>query len=681
MWQHLSGGSAGDSSRPQPAGAVGHEAREPVPGGVAAITGRALLLGTLTVAAVSLACPYLGAVTHTWDPGGSALPATGIVVLFTLVTLNGALARLVPRWALSRVELLVTYAMVIMTTQFLYKGGLPFITGATTFPFYMATPANDWERRIWPYIPLWLRVSSPEAVRWYWEGLPPGASVPWYAWLRPLLAWGSFSFALMAAMFCLGALLSRDWIERQRLAFPLAEIPLAITGDGDTPTLGGGILRNRLAWFGFAIPAFVGSLNWLHSAYPSVPQVPLEFGVERAFSGMGLPWRVLSGDSGVHFNIMFAYTGIAYLLPGEISLSLWFFYVFYRVQQLVWASFGVGPGGSANVSVDPQTFVGMQEAGGFVALSVVVLYQSRRTLAEAWQGLMSRARRRPDPLTPLAPPWALLGFVLANAFLLWWGVQTGMPWWPFALIMGLFYSVMIGVSRLVAAAGVTHVDTGFFPRTVILRGIGAPAVGPVSLVIFGYLGTVFMYDPRIVLMAQAMNSFKLLHTGRVQARRFPWAAVIAVAVMLAVGFPTLLTIAYRHGAVTLPDWPMAMPQRGMWAEVDNSLRSPELPDDWSRAALAIGMVLMGGMIALHNRFLWWPISPVGFLIASGWSTDVFVWSNSLIGWMLATLVRRYGGLRLYRTLRPAFLGMVIGGYVPQAFFALLSPLFGVKLPE
>ncbi len=655
---------------------------------VVGIGGRALVVGTATVAVVSLACPYLGAVTHTWDPGGSALPATGVVVLFALVALNGVSARFAPRWALGRVELLVTYAMVIMTTQFLYKGGLPFITGSATFPFYMATPANDWEHRIWPYLPLWLRPSTMQAVTWYWEGLPAGERIPWAAWTWPLLAWGSFSFVFMAAMFCLGALLSRDWIERQRLSFPLAEIPLAITGDSDTPTVGGSILRNRLAWIGFAIPALVETVNWVQSIYPSAPSIPLDFDIGRAFSGAGLPWSALSGESGVHATIVFPLIAIAYLMPGEVSLSLWLFYVLYRVQQLAWASFGVGPGGTSSISISPQTFMGLEEAGGFIALSVVVLYQSRHTLTAAWRGLIgnrrsgigNRGTAEGGPLVPLAPHWALLGFVVANAFLLWWALQTGMAWWPFVLVMGFFYAVMIGVSRLVAAAGLTHVDAGMSPRAVIVRTVGAAPLGPVSLAVYGYLGTAFMNDPRIVLMAQAMNSFKLLHGGRVKARRFPWAAALAVATMLVIGFPTLLTIVYHHGAGTLPDWPMAAPQRDFWDEFDSSLRNPEMPDTLRQLAVVTGAAAMAGLVALHSRFLWWPVSPVGFLIATGWSTNYFVWSNTLIGWAAATLVRRYGGLRMYRTLRPAFVGMVLGGYIPGMVLALLSPLFGVRPP-
>ncbi len=631
------------------------------------------------MALLSLLSPYLGAVSRTWDPGGSALPATAVVTLFALVLINGALVRLLPGRSFTRVELLVTYAMVIMVVQFLYKGGLPFITGATTWPIYMASPSNDWQHRMWPSLPLWFRLGSQQAVDWYWEGSPRGVGVPWRAWTWPVVGWSAFTIALWTAMFCLGSLLTRDWIERQKLSYPLVDIPLAITGSDPHPTLGQS-LRNRALWIGFAIPAVPALLGWLNRLYPSVPTLELaEFDLGRSFSGLGLPWNVLS--SGTHLSITLPLIGIFYLLPGEISLSLWLFYLLYDVQRLVWAAFGVAEGGSAVVSFSAQTFIGMEEAGAFIALSAVVLYQSREALRAAWRGAFGRARLPPDPYAPMSGSWALLGLLLANAFMLWWALQTGMPWWPFVLIMALFYTVMIGVSRLVAAAGVTHVDTGFFPRHVVMHTLGAAAVGPVSLTVYSYLSTIYMYDPRIVLMAQAMNSFKLLHGGRVEARRFPWAGVLAAVTMLAVGFPTMLWICYHYGAATLPDWPIAAPARDVFDELDSSLHSPELPDNWLRLALAIGGAFMFGLIFMHGRFVWWPVSPVGFLIASGWSTDNWVWFNALIAWTISTLVRRYGGWRLYRTLRPAFIGLVLGGYVPEGALALVSAMLGYHQPR
>ena len=460
----------------------------------------------------------------------------------------------------------------------------------------------------------------------------------------------------------------------------ICRLVLGRSTSGDGRSLGSS-LTNKVLWIGFSVPAAVAVTAWLHSIWPNVPTAEVqELDLGRRFSGMGLPWNVLA-SSGMHMSITFPLIGVFCLLPGEISLSLWLFYVLYRLQQLVWASFGVAEGGSASLSFSSQTFIGMEEAGGFIALSAVVLHQSRHTLRTAWRGIISRVRPEPDAYSPLAGHWALLGFILANAFMLWWGIQTGMPWWPFILIMGLFYTVLIGVSRLVTAAGLTHVDTGVFPRQVILRTIGAAPVGPVSLTVFAYFSTSYMYDPRIALIAQAMNSFKLLHTGRIETKRFSLAACLAVVTMLAVGFPTMLWIAYHYSALALPDWPVAAPARDVFDELDSSLHSPELADSWLRAALAMGTACMFGLIAMHSRFVWWPVHPVGFLIASSWSTNSFVWSNAFIAWTISTVIRRYGGLKLYRWLRPAFIGLVLGGYVPEGALALVSAILGLHPPR
>ena len=50
----------------------------------------------------------------------------------------------------------------------------------------------------------------------------------------------------------------------------------------------------------------------------------------------------------------------------------------------------------------------------------------------------------------------------------------------------------------------------------------------------------------------------------------------------------------------------------------------------------------------------------------------------LIGWTLSSVVRRIGGLKLYRQVRPAFLGLVLGDYLTRAGLAGLSAVFGIK---
>ncbi len=644
------------------------------------VSPRAVLVGVLAVAFFAAANPYGSYIRGTWSVGWGSLVSSAIVLLFVLVSLNGIIARVRPKLAFTHGELLVVYGMVIVCIEFVGGGGMPYLLGSTTYPIYFATPSNDWQHIIWPHIPFWLRLGSLEAADWFWEGLPEGVGVPWRLWLTPLLAWSTFTIALIAAMFCLGALLSRDWIERQRLAFPLVDVPLAITGDDPQPTLRRSIFANRILWVGFAIPSLLAVIDFLHRLYPSIPSTRVELDLAPYFAGMGLPWSVFAGHWSLRVHVLYSVIGITCLVPGEVSLSLWLFHVLFRAQQLIWAGFGVAEeGGTAAINLSPRAFIAFEEAGGFIALSVIILYQSRRALRAAWWSLVRGSPSDSDPYEPLAGKWALLGFVLANGFMLWWAARAGVELWAFAALLGLFYAVLLGASRLVAAAGVTYVDTGVFPRQVMMGTVGAMPVGYTGLTLYSYLSVIYMYDPNSLLMPQIMNSFKLVHTGRIRGKLFSLAAALAVAVMLGVGVPALLWAVHKHGALAVPPWnPFTSYPGWAFGELESTMRGPEAPNNWYRLALVLGAGFTCLLVVLHTRFIWWPVSPVGFLIASSFETLRSLWVNVFIAWLITTLVRRYGGLRLYRMLRPAFLGLVLGEYLTEGALSIVATIFGIK---
>lgn len=264
--------------------------------------------------------------------------------------------------------------------------------------------------------------------------------------------------------------------------------------------------------------------------------------------------------------------------------------------------------------------------------------------------------------------------------MIWWAVRAGMSWWGFVAFIGVFYAVLMGASRLVAAGGVMYVDTGFFPRGVILSTVGAHALGPATLTMYTYMSVIYMYDPMNLAMPQMMNSFKLVHSGRIRGRGFSWAALLAIVVIMVFGVYALLRLIHIHGGTALPDWPFSVYPSWGFGELDGTLRSPEFPDNYLRLAMVIGAAFTLLIVWLHTQYVWWPVSPVGFLIASSYETNRSIWVNLFIAWTISTLIRRYGGLRLFRTLRPAFLGLVLGDYVPQGFFAVLSSIFGITQP-
>ena len=210
-------------------------------------------------------------------------------------------------------ELLFTYAMTIVCVGLVHSGGLPYVLTTTTTPFYFATPENRWAQLVCPYYPLPLQLTNLSYVSWFWEGAPAGAGVPWAVWWKPLVMWGSFIFALLTAIFCLAALVRRDWIERQRLTFPIVDLPLAIAGEDPHPSLRSSLLNNRLFWIGFAFPALYLLINRLNVLFPSIPALRLQdIEVGKNFATMPMPWRVWSDMT---ISIIFPVIGISYLAP------------------------------------------------------------------------------------------------------------------------------------------------------------------------------------------------------------------------------------------------------------------------------------------------------------------------------------------------------------------------------
>ena len=62
--------------------------------------------------------------------------------------------------------------------------------------------------------------------------------IPGGAWVVPLAAWMPFMLILYWVVFCLGVLLRGQWIENERLIFPLTRLPLALIQDVENaPTL------------------------------------------------------------------------------------------------------------------------------------------------------------------------------------------------------------------------------------------------------------------------------------------------------------------------------------------------------------------------------------------------------------------------------------------------------------
>jgi hypothetical protein len=78
---------------------------------------------------------------------------------------------------------------------------------------------------------------------------------------------------------------------------------------------------------------------------------------------------------------------------------------------------------------------------------------------------------------------------------------------------------------------------------------------------------------------------------------------------------------------------------------------------------------------MRHRFLWWPFHPIGYVLAYSSETRR-AWFPFFVGWLCKVVITRYGSGRTYQSLRPLFLGLVLGEYLICAVWLIMAAATG-----
>ena len=628
----------------------------------AGVTWRAVLVGAVLVAAISLISPWAILVVKGSQLTSNAIPIIAVLFIFLLVLVAVPVLKALGR-RISRGELVTVYVMmlvgsVVVTTGFT-GSFLSVITGAT----YYATPENRWHD-ILPNVHPWLTPNDRDAVRTFYEGLPAEAGIPWAAWLTALAAWIPFILSFYLVIFCLGLFLRGQWVEKERLVFPLTRLPLEMLEDVERPGLLGRLFCSWLMWIGFAIPVVLHTWNSLAN-YHDLFQPWALTGSFRLLPGMGV----------VPFRLNLPVIGLGYLMPLSVSFSVWFFFLLGVLQQAIFARLGVTVGGADiwNSGSAPPALM-HEQAGALFVLTLFVLWAARGHL----RGLWRRAVRGLGAERELvAPRTAVVGFACGLGFMMVWLVWTGLsPLVALLLVVGALI-VFIGLSRIVCEAGLPGAQTPMVPQAFITRGFGAAALGTGNLTGLAY-STVWMGETAANMMNAVVHSLKFTSTQERQERRLPWAMLLAVLVGLTGSVWVTMTLAYTYGGVNLHEWYYVGAPRWPFTYMASVLASPERSFLPRLGFTAAGGTVMAVLLFLRQRYLWWPLHPLGFPVASTYTIISYDWFAILIAWILKGTTLRYGGIRVYRALLPFYLGLVLGEFFTACMWVFIDGANGVE---
>ena len=255
------------------------------------VSWRSVLTGAVLVGAISLLSPWAILLVKGSQLTSNAIPIIAVLFFFLLVAL------VVPglKWiggqlAFSRLELITIYVMMLVGSVVVTTGFTGSFLSVITGAMYYATPENNWKELFAAFQHPWLVPTDWDAVRYFYEGLPQGMAIPWSAWALPLATWMTFMLALYWVVFCMGVLLRGQWVENERLLFPLMRLPMALIQYVEKPrTFFSPLLKNRLMWVGFALPLLVHSWNSLHAYHDGFQPLALTGSIGLLQGQVGIP--------------------------------------------------------------------------------------------------------------------------------------------------------------------------------------------------------------------------------------------------------------------------------------------------------------------------------------------------------------------------------------------------------
>jgi hypothetical protein len=589
---------------------------------------------------------------------GSAHPTTvslfyNCIFILTVVTLaNRALGAARPRRALSRADLLLVYSMLAIGSCVAGHDSQEVLVPMLTWPWRFADATNGWEARWFQYLPKWLMMPDKKAMEGYYVGNSTlYTRQHLLAWAAPVLLWTAFIATLLFVMQCLNVILRKQWTDRERLSYPIIQLPLELTTGADEGRLPR-LFSQRLFWFGFAAAGGVDLINGLNLYYPSIPAI-LTPGFGRSYLDLRpfFPDKPLNAIGWTPISWYPWVIGLGMLLPVDFLFSAWFFFLYWKALSVVTVVFAYDS--------DPRApYTNMQAFGAYLAFLVSSVWLSRGYLKQVWRVIVGRPSELDDREEPVRYRTAALGIVAGTTGLVAFSALMGMPWWIGLAFFAIYLALAIAITRMRAEMGAPIHDLHFTgPDWVLSEVVGTRNFAPPTLAAFS-LYFWFNRAYRGHAMPHQLEAFKLADVTRSSQRRWFGALTLAAVLGPLAGFWAMLHLNYHYGATAKAGTfgPEA------YERLDSWLQSPHQSSLPALIAVGVGFAVALFLQSMRTRFPWWPFHPLGFAVTSSWEINL-VWMPLLIAWLLKIVILRYGGRQGFSKSVPFFLGLIMGQFV------------------
>lgn len=586
-----------------------------------------------------------------------------VYILLVLSLINLGLRRYAPRLSFNKLELLAIYAMVSIGSALISSDMQGILVTLMGYPTYFADDMNQFNQLFHGTLPSWLMVTSKDALAGFYKGnstfFTPQHIL---AWIKPIIPWTLFIWALMLMMMCVSTILRKAWVERERLTFPIVALPMAMAEEPES------FFKNKLMWLGFAIAGIITLINGLSFLYPNVPYIPIK--------RQDIP--ILTGgpmDAIGRIRIAFYFFGITlgFLMPQDLSFSIYFFKWLNMAEAVL-----VRMSGASTESGFP--YYDSQAFGAYLAIFCVAGWGLKSHIKNVWRIAMGRGEPNEDADEPMSYRSAIIWLGISSLFLLAFSVAAGMKPIVAVIFFAIYLGLAVMISRIRAEFGFPVHDMHFMgPAQTLTRVFGPQAFDRQTLGVFSmfyWFNRVYRSHP----MPHIMEGMKMAGTDDGSSQRSMFRAMlIGGMVAVPICFLVYLQNFYARGAASgaVNVW-----GTGYGSEMFNSTLpgwlNPLSTVDHSQVfATLTGFGIAIALAALRMSIVGFPFHPLAYAVSNSWGVDN-LWLPIMIGSICKFAVLRSGGLKGYRKAVFFFFGLMLGELAVGCSGTLFGMLFHIR---
>lgn len=600
-------------------------------------------------------------------------------ILFLVMVIHRLWAFVAGKFKLGQQQSVTIYSMIMISSTFAIIPYflIPWLSYLIHETTYRATVLGGATA---PYMPsLWM-IKDPSILEGAFVG---GAAVPWADWLIPLSYWMVLFLSLGLCQIFINIIWRKQFIEVERLPFPYADAANEILTAGDVkgvePT--GKLFGLSPFWIGALVGFVLMIYPMLTSWVPGLANIPPIY--DNLLWGVDLSSKI-GNNIVLRLNLNPIWIALALLIPLDILLSAWlWFLIAYIIIPVIQIQIGTQFVRSEQFDfgnfVDVNHFAGRGFMpgwlmwGAMLGLPIWMLFFNRGYII----GTIRQAFSGGDGESNLYR-WSYIGMIVTFAIVVALLAVAGV-----AILMSLFiplWALLIYWTwTRVRATGGGYTCFWFYGPWY------QDAAAPIPWIPYSVAGTynsaacftstsismMLMCDRNLGGTAQpsSMDSFKLADTANIKPKSMVLPQIIALVIGVLISFPVSIWGAYTYGWDASTHAWQGHPNRSMWAgwfEAFIGGTNTLVPANWASwlGTFIIGTVFVGVLIFLRMQFVWWPIEPIGVILAGSTVTGWFMFIPLIIAWATKMTVLRVGGTRLYeKVVLPFAVGLFVMGFL------------------